>query len=645
MQTPLGYRILDGFGIMRDGAWLTPKGAKARGILAWFCLTGQPQISRARLADLFWSGSNEEKARASLRNLLYALREEVQPPLLIADHATVSAAFATPVHEIAAAIAAWDAGDARPLAALSLAEAELRFGADLFGLDAEFDDVLRQCQARILTEAADALRRRLEGGGEHGRVVAEKLRELVPQDETATRHLMRLEIAAGNSAAALAHYNRLWQVLDEEFDVEPAEATQLLAIQVKSQAAGPPPVAPAAAIAGPVPAERIAIYLRPTAAAGLPEETQMMIGGMQAEILAALLSYEEWVVIETEAETALPSRRGCYELRSVFSPGLGAVRLILSLKDLASGQVIWSRPLAVNRSDWMRNSAIAVQRLAVHLTGRVEFHYLDQIGDLADEQLPDYDKLVRARWLMNDWTPEADRRAEELMRSVTGGGELGLRARIGLAELLNSRGLVFPGLAPPRAGVAEALALAESCVSAGAERADLWLVLAWAALQSGRIGRAAEAAEAALTGSQSSPRRIASAAVVLALAGDVAQGAELSRLVGQMDTGLSRITLGHRVAIALAEGDLEGCIDLATRADGAIVLGFGYAAAAAAMAGDEARAAKLWQRFGAGLAARWHGPAPPRPLDWFLSATPVQDAALLDRLSRHLAPVDCVRVA
>lgn len=211
------------------------------------------------------------------------------------------------------------------------------------------------------------------------------------------------------------------------------------------------------------------------------------------------------------------------------------------------------------------------------------------------------------------------------MRSVGDRGEIGLRAKIGLAELLNSRGLIFPGLAPPRAGVAEALALAEACVTAGAERADLWLALAWAAVQSGHPARAAEAAEAALTASQSSPRRIASAAEVLALAGEVARAAELSALVGRIDNGLSRITLGHRVAIALLDGDLGGCIDLATRADGAI-------------------AAALWGRFRNDLGRRWHGPAPPDPLDWFLAATPAQAPAARAPLAAALAPFACAAV-
>ena len=49
---------------------------------------------------------------------------------------------------------------------------------------------------------------------------------------------MLLEIAAGNNAAALSHYDRLWAVLDQDFDIEPSEETQSLAVAIKLQTAG-----------------------------------------------------------------------------------------------------------------------------------------------------------------------------------------------------------------------------------------------------------------------------------------------------------------------------------------------------------------------------------------------------------------------
>lgn len=640
MRDVLSYRVLDSFEIFLDGKVLPFKQTKLKAILAWFCLSGQTHISRARLADMLWSGSNEEKSRGSLRNILYLLRDTPLKPgvlLIDSDREKVFANFDYPPNEVVVALNALDGGEVGPLRALSLVDADLRFATNLFGLDEEFDTFLRTHRDRTLAGMADALRGRLRDDTppEAARILAQKLRELIPHDETATRHLMLLDIAAGNSAAALEHYNRLWAVLEDEFDVEPSEATQALAVRVKSQ--GAPPSAPVAIAATPLTnTDRITVYLRPVTGSGLSNETRMVIDGMHAEIVSSLLAVEDWVVIEADSETPLPGQRGSYELRSVFSPGIGEVRLILTLKDLFTGEMIWTQALPVNRADWIRNSELAVQRLASHLIGRVETHYVTRLGPIEDRELPDYDKLIRARWLMNDWTAEADRRAEDLMRGVNHGGELGLRARIRLAELLNSRSLIFPGLYAPREGVAEALRIAEGCVADNAQRADAWLALAWAAVQSGLTDRATDAAEFAILGSQSSPRRIASAAEVLALSGQTERAATLSAAVGVMDPGVNRLTLAYRVSVALLAGDYQSCLDLAQQANGAIVLGHAYAAASAALLGDNTTARALWQRFGDDLAQRWQGPGLADPMDWFLRATPIQPGPNFDAVAGAL---------
>jgi len=122
-------------------------------------------------------------------------------------------------------------------------------------------------------------------------------------------------------------------------------------------------------------------------------------------------------------------------------------------------------------------------------------------------------------------------------------------------------------------------------------------------------------------------------------AGEVARAAEFSAAVGVMDTGVSRITLGYRVSIAMLSDDTPACLDLAERANGAIVLGHGYAAAAAMLAGDPGSAADRWRRFCDDLKRRWHGPLPPDPLDWFLAATPLRPGPRLDGLVQALRAI------
>ncbi|MCF1710614.1 hypothetical protein L0V05_17540 [Tabrizicola sp. J26] len=642
-RSSLSFRVFDSFELLLNGEVVPLRPTKAKAIVAWFCLSGQSRISRSRLASLLWSGANEENSRGSLRNILYVLRDN--PPVpgmdpIVSDRETVIWTLDRLPNEVAVALSALDQGDERPLRSLSLAEADLRFATDLFGLDPEFETFLRSQRDPFIAAMADALRARLQptNQSESSRVVAEKLRELVPHDETATRHLMLLDIAAGNSAAALEHYNRLWALLDEEFDVEPSEATQALAVRIKSQGTvQAPPPQPLLSLA---PAQdRITVYLRPIAGDMMSDDNRIVVNGMQAEIVSSLLTVGDWIVIEADNDTPLPTMRGNFELRGVFSPGIGEMRVILTLKDTSSGRIIWTTALPLNRGDWIRNSELAVQRLASHLIGKVESHYVTNLDSLGDGDLPDYDKLVRARWLMNDWSPDSDRRAEALMRSVTTKGEVGLRARVMLAELLNSRSVVFPGLYAPREGVAEAYEIAEGCVRDDILRSDAWLALAWSSVQSGRFGRAIEAADEAALGSQSSPRRIASTAEVLALSGQTERAARLSAAVNVLDPGINRATLGYRVSIALLSGDYDGCVSYAQKSDNIIVFGYGYAAAAAELAGKPDIAKGCWDRFKSDLRRRWHGKSEPDALQWFASATPLSPEAGLNRVIDAIARI------
>ena len=636
MAGVFGFRILDRFCLLHDGRELPLRGQKQKALLAWFCLSGQGSLSRDRLADLLWSDSGPDKARGSLRNTLHVLARDVAPlDLFEANRTELRARFAGAACELGRDLADWDAGQTAPLAARGLVDAEMRFAADLWGLDPVFDQFLTERRAAWLTQRALDLRQRLRGPGlspDAARILAERLREMEPQDEEATRALMTLDIAAGNKAAALDHYRKLWDVLDEEFDIEPSPETQAIAVSLKLPGADPaaePDLAPEA--------ERITIFLHPFSLRALPDEDQIRVSAVQAELSAALFAVEDWVTIETSPGMVLPARPGHYELRGTVSPGIEEMRLILSLKDLGSGTIIWNFPLHLHRDDWLRNSGFAVQRMAIRLTGKLEAHYISRIEGYSDVELADYRKLIRAGWLMRDWSADADRRAEALLRSVASGGDLGLRARVGLAELLNSRELIFPGLGPVHAGVAEALHLGRAVTAEAPERGDGWLAYAWSSILSDDAETAAQAAMMVADLSQSNPRRLSAASEILALSGQVARASRLASAAARLDAGVCKVSMGYRAPVALLSGDLEATMTLAEAAAGAIPFTYAYGAAAAQMAGDPARALRFWAHFREGLAARWQGACPPDPLDWFLAATSMRRDLGLDRVAQALA--------
>ncbi|MBL8563576.1 MAG: hypothetical protein JNN06_14995 [Gemmobacter sp.] len=648
MSGGFGYRILDRFCLTHEGRDIAVRGQKQRALLAAFCLGAPARQSRDRLADLLWSDSGPDKARGSLRNTLHILARETAPlELFEAGRQEVQARFSGACCDLEGALRAWDAGQEAALAARSLRDAEMRFAADLWGLDPVFDSFLTERRAVWLGALAGALRTRLAlpvtAAGRSPRLIAERLRELMPQDEAATRTLMQLDIAAGNKAAALDHYRLLWEVLEEEFDIEPSPETQAIAVSLK--------MAPSNPAAGPLPdpahrggaprreaeAERLTIFLHPFPLLGLPEEDQIRVAAMQAELSAALFAVEDWVTIETAPGMALPCRDGHYELRGTASPGIEEMRLILTLKDLATGTIIWTWPLQLHREDWLRNSGFALQRMALRLTGKLEAHYIAGIDRLSDAELADYRKLIRAGWLMRDWSAEADRRAEVLLRSVGSAGDLGLRARIGLAELLNSRELIFPGQGQVHAGVAEALRIGRAVTAEAPERGDGWLAYGWSLILSDDAPGAGRAASIVAELSQSNPRRLSAAAEMLALSGDVTRAARLADAASRLDGGVCRVSMGYRTPVALLAGDLAQAMALAEQSEGAIPFTFAYGAAAAHLAGETAQALRFWARFREGLAARWQGDSPPDPRGWFLAATSMRWGLGLDEVAGALS--------
>lgn len=639
MAAGYGYRILDRFSLSRDDAEIPARGQKHKAILAWFCLTGAGAIGRDKMADLLWSDSGAEKARGSLRNTLHVLAKDAQPhDLFVSGRSDLRSLIGAPVDEIERDLADWDAGRTAPLAARSLTDADMRFAADLWGLDPVFDAFLAERRAAWLAQTAMALRSRLMQATAPSarRILAERLRELEPQDEEATRALMRIEIAAGNNAAALDHYRRLWDVLDEEFDIEPSQETQALAVAVKM--AGAPPAPPEADPgAG---AERITIFLHPFAFGAVPDDIQILVTSVQAELSAALFAVEDWVTIEAMPGIDLPRRAGHYELRGTLSPGLEEMRLILTLKDLASGTIIWTWPLSLHPDEWLRNSGFAVQRMAIRLTGKLEAHYISRIGDYRDEELADFRKLMRARWLMRDWSADADRRAEALLRSVASAGELGIRARVGLAEILNSRELIFPGLGPVHAGVPEALEIGRHCTEAAPDRGDAWLAYGWSSILCDDVETAGQAAGIVADLSQSNPRRLSGAAEMMALSGQVARAVRLADAAARLDAGVCRVSLGYRVPVAFLNGDYAAAMDLAERSGGPIPFTYAYAAAAAHLAREPLRARSFWTRFCADLNRRWQGSAPPCPLQWFLAASSMRRGHGLDLVAEALSALD-----
>ena len=236
------------------GGELEPKDAL---LLAYLAVEGP--TPRARLAALLWPDADDERARGNLRQRLLRLRKSAGVELVtggsLAQLAADVAHDLADGHEVLEAIGEEEAG----------------------GL-AEWLDTQRQRRRRSRAGALTAQADEAEARGDL-RTALERAHAVVGLDaisEEAHRRAMRLHYLAGDTAAALAAYDRCVLQLRAELGVAPSAETRRLKAQIES-ATVPVPV--------PVPVRDGAIpvtVLRPPRLVGRDAEWSAMAAAWDA---------------------------------------------------------------------------------------------------------------------------------------------------------------------------------------------------------------------------------------------------------------------------------------------------------------------------------------------------------------------------
>ncbi len=236
---PARVCLLDGFSLHVRGRDVILRNCKARALIAYLLLARGMRETRERLIGLLWSETEEVKARASLRQLVHLLRENLEEAGVVgffADKAQVgldSTLFATDLHELTTSIDA-DGPEDHFFANEAFEESILRGYDDVdpaFGswLSIKRETIRQFVVRKLETRLADA-----EPQSKVGKRVAAALFRVDPTHESACQALMRASMAAGNVGGALAAYKQLWERLADEYDVEPSGATQELVVAIKN---------------------------------------------------------------------------------------------------------------------------------------------------------------------------------------------------------------------------------------------------------------------------------------------------------------------------------------------------------------------------------------------------------------------------
>ena len=420
-------------------------GRKARALLGYLALAEACQETRERLVGLLWSETEEAKARASLRQTLYEIREAFQR---VGFDKFDADKHITKIDRDALEVDLWEvmAGAKRGEPHAILLErdrATESLLSELEAVDPSFRGWLlakrQSLHDRLVAHLEDALRRQTDAASDRSEEqVARAFMKLDPTHEEAARALVRTRAAAGDMAGALGIYKALWNLLENEYDVEPSKETQELIAGVKLGEAGPvagaraqlPTSEPPAAVMQPA-AEasrkragnaKLVVAVADFDTVGTREQHRYLVQGFRRELIASLVRFREWVVRDQGhvPAGALPSSTnlGEYIIDASATKSGGSLRLVLMLRDAETNDYLWSERFQISMESWFDVQQAIVRRLATALNVHVSAGRLAALALKQDGDLLAFDLWLQGQTLLLNLNPKDWQRGSESIREV-----------------------------------------------------------------------------------------------------------------------------------------------------------------------------------------------------------------------------------
>ena len=633
-----------------DGREIRLRSRKARAVMGYLAISGSGEETRERLVGLLWSESDEDHARASLRQVLRELREALEAagcPYLYPDRLSLVLPPDAVTTDHAELLRAVEAGGVPDL----LLNTPLLHDTLLEGLDA-LDPAFRVWLLTVRQGLQDRLTRALEPRlADPDRPPAERQRaaqallRLDPTHEEACRSLMRSQAEAGDTAAALRSYDTLWHVLDKEFDSEPTAATQKLVAEIKLGRLEPiaPAVAPPARPPGSLPS-RIALLVEPFLLNGVGPEQQHLTQGFRHDLLACLVRFREWFVV---AGPALPppaqtAQRVSARYRisaTAYQAGRG-ISMVLTLSEDESGICVWSDRIDLTLEGWFDTQSRIVRRMAVALNLQVSSARMARLAQEPDVSLPAFDRWLRSQAMIFGFRGDVWERNLALLQETVADSPHFAPAWSSLAQMDSGAHIMRPGTRRDRLKEARALENARRAAQLDATDARSQLCLGWALAMAGRHAQAEVHMRLAADLNPLDSWALMSAALFHCFHGQHERAEELAAQSMEMTLLPTTLHWGYQVTLRYMRGDYLGTLDACDRAEDVIRTLPAWRAAALANLGRHAEAAVSATRFLRTVRDHWFGTMPPTDeaiMAWLLHLYPIADARDWEKLRDGVA--------
>lgn len=623
-----------------DGRPVALASRKARAMLAVLALSDGMALGRDRLCGLFWAEAAEEQARASLRQCLKLIRQALGPdldPVLQAERLNLTldrSAVDVDVARVLDRLASGDLSDPdllRPELHLSLLQG-------FEGLDPGFDawlavwrETLRRRVQSVLEPAIAA-----DQPAERQDQAATALMALDPVHEPALRALMRLRAARGDRQGALRLFDAFRARLLADYDAEPDPETLLAHAALRDD---PPPVPPA------VPAPPVVDGGASVTVIALVEDrsgdaaTDVACRSFALSLGGMLARFRHWTVVST-APGALPALPpGGHVLR--LTPLATAEGPALSVQLAGAGPTgatLWNRTVDMTTARTLASQETVLRGICGALDVYLSQARLSQLRLREPHSLNALEKWMRGQQLMDQWDPAADARAEQMFHEAIHSWPDHPTLLANLADLYNSRHLVYPGVRRRPELERKAMQLARRAVALDPLDPRCHVTLGWSLAMA---GRSEQAGHSFLRGHEMNPADPAiamSAAHGLGVLGKLDEAFALCAAAFACHPSPPWTFWGFESNLRFLKGDYRGAVTSAERSGEVNANILGWKCAALGMLGD-ARAADDAGEFLDRIREGWVAPQPPtdaEAVSWFVEIFPFAKVAQRDHLREGL---------
>lgn len=664
----LSVSLVGRLGLRFNGRPIELRTRKAGAVLSYLALSEAKQESRERLVGLLWSRSDEEKARASLRQVVRELRsvlDEAGYDGFVAERLMVGLDVGRVEVDIESVIQLAEGGRVHPL----LLDTPQLDGRLLEGMD-DLDPSFRVWVLAKRQTIHERLMRNLDEGltsailpADAKKRIAAAIVNLDPTHEYACRYLMRAHAEEGDTAGALRIYKALWDLLDRDYAMEPSSATEELVANIKlgilerAPADRVAPAAndefavrmlrdaalqPAAAMSSAKAPAKTRLVLLPFAMHGVDEDHSHLVQGFSQHLAACLVRFREWSVVDRPPAALVlpaPDTAPQYCIETTAYQAGAEINIVMVLRDDTTGIYVWSESFRLGLGNWFETQQRIIRRIATSLNVQLSTERLMRLAGEPDVSLDLHDRWLRGQNLISKFDQESWQRAIVIFRDSIRENPAYSPFYSSLVQMNNIEHLVHPGVFRNLDKAKATLELAKMAVELDPVDSRAHLCCGWSYTFALREAEASAHMDLACELNDNDPWTLLSSAHYCAFCGSIEQAQLRASQSLSLSLAPSRLEWGYHCIIQFLCGDYAGSIEACDRASNVIQTLLAWRAAALYELGELDTAREEAQRFLNGIRSFWVGSEPPTDVAitrWLLQAHPINIRARWETLRRSL---------